>query len=133
MWEADGVGLAAPQVGSDLRLFVATIWGKKTKKSKKEEVLDEEMFFNPEIVSLSAQTTVEQEWCLSLPWFVGMVERSQTVTIRFVDKYRQLRTQTFSWFTARIIQHEYDHLEGILYIDKLVDGTQPKKLSLSDQ
>lgn len=67
MWKADGVGLAAPQVGSDLRVFVATIWGKKSKKSSKEDIIDEEMFFNPEILSLSDEKTIEQEGCLSLP------------------------------------------------------------------
>jgi peptide deformylase len=79
-----------------------------------------EVFVNPKIVSLSHETWIDEEGCLSIPGLQGPVERSWTVTIEYSDITLQKRiSNTFSGITARVIQHEYDHLEGILYLNHL--------------
>jgi peptide deformylase len=107
MKESNGLGLAAPQVGINERLFISTV-------NKKPMV-----FINPEIIKFSQEKEIQEEGCLSLPNVWGEVERAREVTVKFQDVNGKERIMKFSNLNARAIQHEYDHLEGILFTDKL--------------
>lgn len=109
MREAKGVGLAAPQIGMMRRMFVA-----------EPEPGDVYCFVNPEIIE--AEGAVKgQEGCLSVPGYVGTVERPERIRIRGLDRNGQEQDLEFEGFSAVVMSHEFDHLEGVLYIDKAED------------
>jgi peptide deformylase len=120
MRASEGVGLAGPQVGEPIRLAVI-----ETPPDTDEEgnAIDgtRELFVvaNPEIIWTSRTTKDGVEGCLSIPGYVGEVERYDSIRVRAQDRYgKKVRFRLRDW-TARIFQHEIDHLNGILYIDKL--------------
>lgn len=124
MYEAGGVGLAAPQVNKAIRLFVvdtAQVYDNMKEEDKadlfEEEEGIKEVFINAQIIDESEDWWADQEGCLSLPDINGEVERPWSIEIEYFDKDFQKQTKTFSGYNARVIQHEYDHTEGILYID----------------
>lgn len=106
MHEAMGVGLAAPQVGIMRRMFVA-----------EPEPGRIYYFINPEITYTEGSVEGE-EGCLSVPGFSGLVDRPQKITIKGLDRDGNPQEYTFEDFDARVMCHEFDHLEGILYKDK---------------
>ena len=106
MVAADGVGLAAPQVGESLRICVAPINGKFM------------ALINPEITSKSSETNVDEEGCLSLPKIYLPIERSNKITVTFMDSKGQNQERQLELFEARVVKHEVDHLDGILIVDK---------------
>ncbi len=112
MLAKDGVGLAAPQVGVNERLVILNfqLGGKKSKPIP---------LVNPEIIDASVKAIIEEEGCLSLPGIFGKVKRWKTVTIRFEDETGSPRALELEGLNARAIQHEIDHLGGVLFIDKL--------------
>lgn len=112
MIEMKGVGIAAPQVGINTRVCHITIG-----KSRKTFPM-----INPEILEKSKETDIDTEGCLSLPRHWGPVERSIWVKAKFTDAKGNDRVMTFDDFDARIVQHEVDHLNGILFIDHVPDG-----------
>lgn len=122
MRAAPGVGLAAPQIGVLERIFV---W----------EVEDRHgAVVNPEIIDRSTETATDDEGCLSLPGLTYPVERAAEVTIRGLDEHGRPIELAASEFLARIFQHEIDHLDGILFIDRLTDDLRKDALkSLRDQ
>jgi len=114
MRAAPGVGLAAPQVNVSLRVIVVEFGDEDDQKvSPKLYVV-----VNPEIVRFSQETVMGTEGCLSIPGFVGDVNRFQAVTIKGLNRHgKPLRIRAEGWL-ARIFQHEIDHLDGVLYIDR---------------
>lgn len=119
MDSANGVGLAAPQIGKSIRLFVvdATSIGED---EEKEELKDfKKAFVNPEIIEESEEEWKFEEGCLSIPGIREMVERPEKIRIRYQDEHFNSYEEEFDGIAARIIQHEYDHLEGILFIEHL--------------
>lgn len=117
MYHSDGVGLAAPQVGMSIRLFVIDA----TSGADEEPELKDfkKVFINPEIVSLAGDEWIMNEGCLSLPEIREDVKRPDTVRLKYYDENFEPHDEIFSGFAGRIIQHEYDHLEGKLFIDYL--------------
>lgn len=124
MYDARGIGLAAPQVGESLRLFIvdATPFGDD------EDLLEEErnlaatfkkVFINPKIVQEEGDEWAFNEGCLSIPDVREDVFRQPEITIEYEDENFKKHRETFNGIVARIIQHEYDHIEGILFTDKL--------------
>lgn len=113
--EHDGVGLAAPQIGLPLRIIYTTQW-KQTPKWLK--YVTDQIMINPEIIIDSRTKNSDVEWCLSLPHIEGDVKRFDRIKLQFQDVHGKSITKTYKWFDARIIQHEIDHLDGILFIDK---------------
>ena len=109
MKDAAGVGLAGPQVGHSLRLFVASETG---------EIDDAMVFLNPEIRPFGSPHPFE-EGCLSLPGINGLVTRSESVEVTWTDLDGERRTAEYTKLMARIIQHEFDHLEGVLFITRM--------------
>lgn len=115
MYNASGVGLAAPQIGKGIRLFVIDA-----------EPMDEEnlkgakmVFINPQMVEEKGTPWPFEEGCLSIPGIREEVKRLDTITLRYQDETGKEHTKNFQGLMARVIQHEYDHLEGKLFIDYL--------------
>ena len=121
MWEtmyfSDGIGLAAPQIGRAIRLFV--IDADPMKEDFPECKGLKQTFINARIISRSEESQAENEGCLSIPGIHEKVTRPSTITIEYLDENFQPHTETYSGFAARVIQHEYDHIEGILFIDQI--------------
>lgn len=117
---ADGVGLAAPQIGIPLQLAVIETMPEVDDEGNEiEGSRDKFVIANPEIVWTSRETTDGIEGCLSIPGYLGEVERHQSIRVRAQDRHgRKVRLRLNKW-TARIFQHEIDHLNGVLYIDRL--------------
>jgi len=121
MWEtmyySDGVGLAAPQVGKSIRLFVVDA---SSGADEEPELKDfKKVFINPTIIETNGEEWIMNEGCLSLPEIREDVSRHDEVTIHYFDEDFNEHEETFKGFAGRVIQHEYDHLEGVLFIDHL--------------
>ncbi|AQG81537.1 peptide deformylase [Spirosoma montaniterrae] len=123
MYAASGVGLAAPQIGQSLRIFVVD--GQSLNDDEKEEDIDtsvvgfKKVFINPEIVEEAGDDWGFEEGCLSIPGIRGEVVRPEIVVIRYFDIDWNEHEEEYDGMAARIIQHEYDHLEGKLFTDYL--------------
>ncbi len=121
MWEtmyySDGVGLAAPQVGMSIRLFL--IDASSGADEEPELKGFKKVFINAEIHETAGEEWVMNEGCLSLPEIREDVTRKDEVRIRYFDENFVQHEETFKGFAGRVIQHEYDHLEGVLFIDYL--------------
>jgi len=113
MYAAKGAGLAAPQVGRSERLIVFNEMGDE------RQWLNEMVLVNPRIVEKSPNTDVETEGCLSFPGMDGPVSRPVWVKVEAQTTNGQPFRKTFSGWEARLFQHEFDHLEGIMYVDHL--------------
>jgi len=115
MYNAKGVGLAAPQIGKSLRLFLVDT----VQLEKKDEEGIKKVFINAEVLHEAGEIWAYEEGCLSIPKLVGDVERQESVTIRYFDEDFMEHEETYIGMNARVIQHEYDHIEGILFTQKL--------------
>lgn len=116
---SEGVGLAAPQIGQNISLFVVD--GKLMSDDFPDQNLDtfKEVFINPEISEYFGEDVSFREGCLSLPRISDEVIRPDGIEITWLDENFKFHKKRFTGIKSRIIQHEYDHLDGILYIDKL--------------
>ena len=112
--DAPGVGLAAPQINVPLRLFVAE-WGDD---EDEEAPVETYILVNPEIKRYSRETEIGVEGCLSIPGIMGDVERPVSVTVHAQNRRGQKMKLKASGWLARILQHEYDHLNGELFVEK---------------
>ncbi len=129
MWEtlynSNGVGLAAPQINKPIRLFLVD--SKQILENLDEEDIDaypndegyKGVFINAEVLSLSGEEWKYNEGCLSIPKVREDILRHKEVEIEFLDEHFKKHTMTFNGITARVILHEYDHIEGKLFIDYL--------------
>lgn len=118
MYNASGVGIAAPQVGLSIRLFVVdTIQLNEKRKSNFQGI--KKVFINPTILSETGDEWKYEEGCLSIPGIREDVFRNQTIKIHYFDENFNEFTEEYDDINARVIQHEYDHIEGILFTDKL--------------
>lgn len=119
--DPEGVGLAAPQIGKNLRIFVIKPDNKIT------------TFINPEIIHASKKTQQPKgkknkkimEGCLSLPHYYGPLKRANEVKVRYLNEEGKTVTKVFRGLEAQIIQHEIDHLDGILFVDRLLEQKKP--------
>ncbi|MCA6438617.1 MAG: peptide deformylase [Sediminibacterium sp.] len=129
MWEtmyaSNGVGLAAPQVSKDIRLFVIDSMQihEHMEEEEKQQYNDapgiKQVFINAQVEAISGNEWAYNEGCLSIPKIREDIIRGENVTIRFLDENFVEHVNTFSGITARVILHEYDHIEGKLFIDYL--------------
>ena len=124
MYEAHGIGLAAPQVGMAVRLFVvdASVFEDDedfTEEEKEFVSTFKRVFINAEIIEETGDEWAFNEGCLSIPDVREDVFRQPHITIEYEDENFEKHKETFSGIVARIVQHEYDHIEGILFTDKL--------------
>jgi len=125
MYESNGVGLAAPQVNRDIRLFVvdsSQIFRNQDEEDKgkyADEPGIKEVFINARIKEFNGEEWLYNEGCLSIPKIREDISRPEEVTIEYVDENFTPKTLKLVGITARIVQHEYDHIEGKLFIDYL--------------
>jgi peptide deformylase len=124
MEKSRGVGLAAPQIGKAIRLFV--IDSTKMHEEDEEHLGLREVFINAKIIDEDGKEWRFEEGCLSIPTIREDVLRQPKITIQYYDRDFNFHEKEFDDLTARVIQHEYDHIEGILFIDHL----KPLKKSL---
>ena len=113
MYADNGIGLAAPQIGWHVRLFVVNVTGDDNEPGQ------EFVLVNPEIVEKGGGTWAMEEGCLSLPGIRGKVTREKEIVIRGTDLDGEELELTCDGLVARVILHEYDHLDGVLFIDRL--------------
>lgn len=118
MYNSNGVGLAAPQVGKPIRLFVMDA-DAVTEELEDEENLGPMVLINPEIVEKSAEKVMMEEGCLSIPEVRDDVARPERITVKYLDRNFEEKTLEAGGWPARVIQHENDHLNGVLFIDYL--------------
>ena len=124
MYNASGVGLAAPQIGKDIRLFVidASPFGEDEDLSEKDRTTlktFKKVFINPKIVEEEGDEWAFNEGCLSIPDVREDVFRQEKIKIEYFDEDFNKHTEELEGLAARVFQHEYDHIEGILFTDKL--------------
>lgn len=126
MYEASGVGLAAPQIGRSIRMFIVD--GTPFAEEDDEEAPDpraaglfgfKKVFINPIIEEESGEEWAFSEGCLSIPDIREDVYRKERILISYYDEKWNLKEETYEGFAARIIQHEYDHIEGVLFTDRI--------------
>lgn len=115
--KSEGVGLAAPQIGLPIQLFIVDL--SILADDEPSYATFKKVFINPEILEFSEDTETAEEGCLSIPGVSEKVKRSLSVTIRYFDENWQEHTETYTGFPARAIQHEYDHLQGKVFIDRI--------------
>jgi len=115
--EAEGVGLAAPQIGKNIRMFIVdcTPWGEDDPALADYK----RVFINPEIYEVSEETDLFNEGCLSLPGLHENVRRPVAIRMRYLDENFAEHDEEFDGLPARVIQHEYDHIEGQVFTDHL--------------
>lgn len=117
MYKADGIGLAAPQVGLDIRLLVIDLSAMEDDDGN--TVNFKKVMINPEILEMSNETDLSEEGCLSIPGIHENVPRAREIKIKYYDADFNEFIEEYHDFYARVIQHEYDHLEGNLFTDKV--------------
>jgi peptide deformylase len=116
MYNAQGVGLAAPQIGKSIRLFLVDT---SQISAGADNLGIKKVFINATIIEESGDECTFEEGCLSIPNIRADVERLETVKIKYLDENFEEHVDVFENFDARVIQHEYDHIDGILFTDLL--------------
>ena len=117
MLERNGVGIAAPQVYISKRMIIVA--SRANPRYPDAPEMDAIVMVNPEIIQKSAHVILGEEGCLSVPNERGQVERAEQITVQYFTLDGEKITQDFTGFPARIIQHEVDHLDGILFIERI--------------
>ena len=112
----DGVGLAAPQVNRPLRLFVLA--SRPNPRYPHAPEMEPTAILNPAIIAAADETETGWEGCLSIPGIRGQVPRSRWVTVAYTNRLGQREERDFAGFIARVFQHEYDHIEGLVFLDR---------------
>ena len=121
MKNAFGIGLAANQVGADKQIFIVNLSGVEDYEDTKPIV-----FLNPEIIKYSDEKTVVEEGCLSIPDVRADVERPEKISIKYFDTELKEQILDADELLARVIQHEFDHLQGVLFTDLIADDLKKK-------
>lgn len=128
--DSGGVGLAAPQVGESIRMIVVEYPEDDTVEDSPKKTYK---VINPEIIWRSEETVEGSEGCLSIPGYVGTVVRNKSIKVKGLSVFGRPLKLNLSGWTARIFQHEIDHLEGICYIDRATAIYQPSEEKEGEQ
>jgi peptide deformylase len=115
--DANGVGIAAPQVFEPLSLFIVS--SHPNPRYPHAPVMEPTAIINPEIIRVSEEKESGWEGCLSIPGLRGLVPRHRRIGVRYQTRTGEQREEQYEDFLARVFQHEYDHLQGVLFIDRL--------------
>ena len=117
MYDSSGVGLAAPQINKSIRMFIidTTLFI----EDEEEEKIVKKVFINATILQEDGEEWIFNEGCLSIPEIREDISRKPTIIIKYQDENFDWQTDTFEGITARVIQHEYDHIEGVLFTDRI--------------
>ncbi len=108
-----GVGLAAPQIGHNIQIFIANI--------NKDKIEPTMVIVNPQIIKFSSEKNRQFESCLSVPYYRGLVERATKIEIKYQDRNGNFKEMIASEYLARVFQHEIDHLNGVLYPNRMIE------------
>jgi len=119
MYEAHGVGLAAPQINKAIRLFLIDTTPFVDDEDETEDVIVKQVFINARILEETGEGWSFNEGCLSIPDIREDISRKPSITIEYFDDNFEKHTDTYDGLTARVIQHEYDHINGILFTDRI--------------
>jgi peptide deformylase len=114
--EANGVGIAAPQVYQPLRLFIVA--ARPSPRYPKAPEMEPEPMLNPELLWSSEEMEMGWEGCLSIPGMRGLVPRHRSIRVRYLTRNGELREEEYQGFLARVFQHEFDHINGIVFLDR---------------
>lgn len=117
MYDSEGVGLAAPQIGKNISIFIVD--ASPFEDDEPELANFKKVFINAEILEYTGESWAFNEGCLSLPGIREDVWREETIKVKYLDENFEEHIDEFSGIAARIIQHEYDHLEGVVFTDRL--------------
>ncbi len=115
--DANGVGIAAPQVAVGYRVFIVA--SRPNLRYPHAPLMEPTAMINPRIVAYSEEIVKDWEGCLSIPGIRGLVPRYKTIEVEYTDRYGKLQNQELTDFVARIFQHEYDHFEGLVFLDRV--------------
>ncbi|MGD1853230.1 MAG: peptide deformylase [Leptolyngbyaceae cyanobacterium] len=118
--EKNGVGIAAPQIAQGLQLFIVA--SRPNPRYPQAPMMEPTAMINPQLLSHSDDQVKGWEGCLSVPGQRGLVPRYQTIEVAYLDRCGQAHRQHLQGFVARIFQHEYDHLQGIVFLDRVLDS-----------
>lgn len=129
MADAGGIGLAAPQIGVHKRLVIVG-FDRSERYPELKEPIQRRILFNPEIEVLKGPSVGFWEGCLSVPDMRGYVERTRKIRLKFIDENEEAHDEIIEGFDAVVYQHECDHLDGVLYVDRLKD---PKMFGYNDE
>jgi peptide deformylase len=114
--EANGVGIAAPQVYQPLALFIVA--ARRTIRYPNAPEMAPVAMLNPELLWISEEIELGWEGCLSIPGIRGLVPRHRGVRVRYLTRFGEVREEKYDGFLARVFQHEFDHLNGIVFLDR---------------
>ena len=114
-----GIGLAAPQINHPWRMFLADL----SKSTRADESEGSSICINPKITKFSSDNETDWEGCLSAPGIWGQVTRPESIIVAFYDEFGKSQSAKLSGVAARVFQHELDHLDGILFVDRMTDMT----------
>jgi peptide deformylase len=115
--QANGVGIAAPQIAATTRLFIVA--SRPNARYPHAPEMQPTAMINPRIIAHSSEVVKGWEGCLSVPGIRGLVPRYQTIEVEYTDRSGNFQKQELTDFIARIFQHEYDHLEGLVFLDRV--------------
>ncbi|NER39865.1 MAG: peptide deformylase [Oscillatoria sp. SIO1A7] len=114
---ANGVGIAAPQIAESYRLFIVA--SRPSLRYPQAPEMEPTATINPRIISRSEEMVKDWEGCLSVPGIRGLVPRHRSIEVEYSDRQGKLQRRELTDFVARIFQHEYDHLDGIVFVDRV--------------
>lgn len=117
--DLNGAGLAAPQIGVPVRVVVIEVRRTDVFPDRPETGLIQ--MINPVVVERSGATVLDWEGCFSVPGYLGLVPRAENVTVRYTTESGEAITRAFTGYTARVVQHETDHLDGVEYVGRMTD------------
>lgn len=116
----NGMGIAAPQVGSAKRIFIMS--SRPNSRYPYAPIMEPTIVINPDIIHYSEDTEKDWEGCLSIPGVRALVPRFTSIKVRFTNQFGKMIEADYSGFIARIFQHEYDHLNGTVFLDRIEDS-----------
>jgi peptide deformylase len=117
MLDSDGVGIAAPQVAAAYRLLIVA--SRPNPRYPKAPTMEPTVMINPRLISHSGEVVKDWEGCLSIPGIRGFVPRYRQIEVEYSDRQGNIHQQVLTGFPARIFQHEFDHLSGTVFLDRL--------------
>ncbi len=118
--DANGVGIAAPQVYQSLSLFIVA--SRPNQRYPNAPAMEPTAMLNPQLIDASSEAEKGWEGCLSIPGIRGLVSRHKRVRVRYLDRKGEIHEEEYEGFLARIFQHEFDHINGVVFLDRVADS-----------
>lgn len=122
--DSGGIGLAAPQIAESKRVLLFDVRATDIRLEEDAEPLLDTICVNPELIVMDSTLAAQWEGCLSVPGYLGYITRPQGLSLSYIDEWGQKQTRNLNGFLATVCQHEMDHLDGILYTDRIIDPSE---------